>query len=91
MNNFMEDYIKYMIERYAENYVAEKFKWLIYTQLGFFIISIFSLVLKIWEFPYAMKIGITSSIISIIILIIYRILVKIMADKIKEFMRNLMR
>lgn len=87
----MEEYIEYMIKRYAENHIAEKFKWLIFTQLGFFIISIISLVLAIWEFPYATKIGVTSSIICVIILMIYRVLVKIMADKIKESMRNLMR
>lgn len=87
----MEDYIKHMIERYAENYVTERFKWLIYTQLGFFILSILSLILAIWEFPYAIKIGVTSSIICVIILIVFRILVKIMADKIKESMRNLMK
>ena len=87
----MRDFIEYMIKHHAENYVAERFKWLIYTQLGFFILSILSLVLAVWEFPHAIKIGITSSIICVAILFIYRILVKVMIDKIKHSMHNLMK
>ena len=87
----MKDYVEHIIKRYVENYVAEKFKWLIYTQLGFFMLSILSLFLMIWEIPYASKIGITCSFIVVLILFIYRIIVNVMIQKVKDSIKDLMR
>jgi hypothetical protein len=85
----MEHIVNYYITRYVQDYMSKKYKWLIYSQVGLICISIISLVLAIWEVPYTTKIGISSSLMSLFLFFVYKIIQVSLENRVKDILNKI--
>lgn len=85
----MEHLVNYYVERYVQEHMSKKYKWLVYSQVGLIFISIISLILAIWGIPYTTKIGVTASLMSLFLFFVYKIIQISLENKVKDILNKL--